>query len=154
MIQKIRDAFAIWFKEKTGIAVLYDPQPVTSAEPAIRMVFTGASEQGASRDVLTFQFTIVGSGDGPDFFLASIIEVSLKVQDVMNDGLEGGRRYFDIDVPGRTEKVRVTFTGISDSTGSFTQNEFEETETRQWRYTYVEPHVVRFDFPRSLRREV
>lgn len=154
MIGKILDTFAAWFKEAVGITVLYDPQPVMSAEPAVRMVFLGADEQGANRDVLLFQFNLVGSGDGPDVYLASIIDASLRIQDMLRACLEGGRRYVDLDIEGRPEKVRVSFSDLTNGTGSFTQNEPSENETSQWRYTYAEPHTVRFDFPRSLREDI
>jgi hypothetical protein len=149
MMKEILEAFEEWAKKKTGLPVLFDPQPVRSAEPHIRLTFTGSGEAGKSYDVLTFQLTIVGAGDGPEVFLDSIITASLAVQDLYNRELNNSQ--VDIVLPNNRGSFRVSFPDVINSTGQFIQNDGSGGETGKWDYIYTEPHVVEFTINRALR---
>lgn len=148
MINEILEKARAAIEEKIGSTVIYDPTPVQRAEPHLRLVYMGAGDQG-SLDVLSFQLNVVGAGDGPDYFLPELVATSLKVHDLFN-GSNGRDR---LDVPlAQGQVARIQFKPISlPNGGQFAENDREDTERNQFRYTYVEPHVVTISFPRNLR---
>lgn len=147
-MKEILEEFAAWVKSETGVPVLYDPQPLRSAEPHIRLTFTGAAGEGKTHATLFFQLSIVGAGDGPEVFLDRIMEASLAVVDFYNPCIH--HRQVDIVLPNGSGSFRVGFPDVMNSSGQFTRNSGDEGETVKWAYTYVEPHMVEFTFNRAL----
>ena len=146
MIADVLEAARKYLEEKTGLNVLWDPQPVKSAKPHLRLTYTGCEDQGEGHDRLTFQASILGAGSGPGKFLESVIEASLAVNDLYKDG---GNRV-DLNVNGNT--VRLSFPSLTASTGQFVQNDPTEAETSTWAYIWQEPRVFTVDFDSNLRR--
>ena len=65
MMNKILSTTASWLQKKTGLPVLYDPQPLRSAEPHLRLTFMGTEYWGKKTFAAKFQISILGAGDGP-----------------------------------------------------------------------------------------
>lgn len=123
----------------TGIRVLWDPQPVRSAEPSLRLTFIGSEEKGMGCTRLSFQLSLIGAGDGPDVFLPSLISASVNLDRIYNSCING-RQYLDIEAEGI--RTRMCFeTGLTAS-GTFSQNENKVVETNQWSYLWTEPRYI------------
>lgn len=148
-VSTMLDAFQDYMASEYGIKVMYDPQPVSVAEPHLRLAFTGAEENGAF-DKLRFQGSVVGSGDGPDVFLPAVIGMSMRVQDIWSACRNDGRRWKEI--PTSAGVLRILFQSVQNGSGQFVQNETYESEVRQWAYTYAEPHVVVLEFKKEMQR--
>ena len=78
-MKAILDSAARWLTEKTGLPVLYDPQPLRSAEPHLRLTFMGSENFGKGAFAVKFQISILGAGDGPGAYLDSIIKASVRL---------------------------------------------------------------------------
>lgn len=130
-----------------GALVMYDPQPISKAEPHVRLTYTGTSDAGDLYDSIHFSLSIVAAGDGPDVFLSYLINLSLKAHQLF---AEHGGNSRTIEVAGKECKlyIRKQLTGD----GQFLQNEETENERTQFRYTYVEPYYVEVRFPKTLRK--
>lgn len=146
--QKMRETFQAWIEDNYKLKVLWDPMPVSIAEPHVRLTFMGAEEMGAEQIDLKFALSIVGAGDGPDVFLDQLISTSIKVQNMFNKCLNSVE-YVDLETD-EGEKFRVTYEGGTSGAGQFAQNEEYLTERKQWNYVYTEPHYIIFDFKQSL----
>lgn len=144
MIQDILESARTTLERLLSATVIYDPQPVKDAEPHVRLTFTGSGNQG-SLDTISFQLSVVASGDGPDVFLRELVLLSLRVQDLFN------RTLSRIDLTlGDGSVARLFFKPLATgSAGQFVENE-NDTE-RRWRYTYVEAHIITVSFPREQR---
>lgn len=146
MVSDVLEAARKWLEERTGLKVVWDPQPVKTAQPHLRLTYTGCDDQGEGHDRLTFQASILGAGSGPGKFLESVIEASLAINDLYKDcGCHA-----DIEVKGL--KARLSFPHIASSNGQFVQNDPTETETSTWAYIWQEPRVFTLDFDTRLRR--
>lgn len=142
------EGLAYWLTQETGLSALFDPQPVKSAEPHVRLTLTGTEDRGDGPVDVRFQLNVIGAGDGPDVYLPSVIAASCRVNDLYNPCLRDGRRYADLLSPSGTE-LRILFPPIGDMTGQFSQNDVDEGEARQWRYVYTEPHYITLTIPRQ-----
>nr|WP_319520986.1 hypothetical protein [uncultured Sphaerochaeta sp.] len=148
MIEGILEVSRAAMEEKLGLTVVYDPMPAQKAEPHVRLTFMGTGDQGAY-DVLSFQLTVVAAGDGPDFFVPALVQASLKVHDLFSGS--NGKDRMDVPLAGGSA-ARIQFKPMTlPNGGQFIENEREDTERNQFRYTYVEPHVVTISFPRDQR---
>lgn len=146
MIADILEAARQYLEQKTGLNVLWDPQPVKSAKPHLRLTYTGCEDQGDGHDRLSFQASILGAGSGPGKFLESVIQASLALNDLYKDG----KCRSDIKIGEYA--VRLSFLQTASSNGQFVQNENPETETSTWAYVWQEPRVFTLDFDSRLRR--
>lgn len=124
-----------FLEQQTGKKVLFDPQPIRSAEPHLRLTFAGAEDRGSTWVQLTFQLGIVGAGDGPDIFLQEIIDLSIAVS-----RLYSCAKSTTISRGLRT--VTIGFPEFSSNTGVFQMNDGAFGETVQWAYVYAEPHWI------------
>lgn len=149
-MKEILDTVKEFLKQRTGLKVIMDPQPVKNAEPHLRLTFVGSGNQGATHSVVSFQLAIVGAGDGPEVFLDRIIEASMQVGDLYNSYLHEGKLYIDLKLASGRGSFRVNFPDTINNSGQFVQNENNENENAQWAYTYVEPHVMDVTFKRAL----
>lgn len=150
------DTVMDYLKNKTGLPVILDPQPVNSAEPHLRLTFTGATDKGPNDDELDFQLSIVGAGDGPDIFLPEIIQASLAVSDLFRGPEEENKGYVDLtftDDDNLSHNIRLYFVDEVSNTGQFIQSS-EDGEVQAWAYVYTEPHVIQVSFKSALRRGV
>lgn len=139
------DAAIAWLKQETGYGVLFDPQPIRSAEPHLRLTFTGATDRGSGYVSLAFQLSIVGAGDGPEIFLEEIILASAAVAQLY------GRCPPYVDLELKKGSARLDFPAVQNMTGTFTPNDGMMGETMQWAYAYVEPHFVTMTLKRPKR---
>ncbi len=130
------DAVVTWLRQETGYGVIFDPQPIRSAEPHLRLTFMGANHRGGGYVALAFQLSIVGAGDGPEVFLDEIISASVAVAALYE------RCPLYVDIKLEKGSVRLEFPTVQDMQGTFTQNDGMMGETMQWGYAYVEPHYV------------
>jgi hypothetical protein len=130
-----------------GALVMYDPQPISKAEPHVRLTYTGTSDAGDVYDSVHFTLSIVAAGDGPKVFLNNLIYLSLKVHQLFaEDG--GSSRTMKVSGKECRLYIRKQLTGD----GQFIQNEENESERTQFRYTYVEPYYIEVRFPKDLRK--
>lgn len=144
-MKNVLDAVKKKIKELTGGApVMFDPQPVQIAEPHVRLTYVGCGDQGEQYDVLRFQLNIVAAGDGPDVFLPSLIELSLRIHDIFQ---KESVYTFALN----QDDCRLYIRSSVNAAGQFIQNEQEESERSQFRYTYAEPHMVEVAFPKNIR---
>jgi len=86
----IKYVLSDFLKEKTGLGVFVEPQPVTLFEPHIRVMFMGFGFEGVG-DLTGYEterlctlrmdclLTLTAMGDGPDVFLDKVIESSFKL---------------------------------------------------------------------------
>jgi len=86
----IKYILADFLKEKAGIGVFVEPQPITLSEPHIRVMFAGFEFSGVG-DITGYEterlctlkmecvLTLTAMGDGPDVFLDKVIEASFKL---------------------------------------------------------------------------
>jgi hypothetical protein len=127
-------------KEKTGAKlVLFDPQPVERAQPNLRLTFTGSTVRGRELS-MEFQTTILAGGDGPEVFLSSVIELSANVSKAFEDVQ---RNYQDIEFDsGKHARIYYHPVRTNSGSGQFVRNEDQGTEANQFRFTYVEPHII------------
>ena len=123
----------------TGLKVLWDPQPVRSAEPALRLTFIGTEEKGVGCTRVSFQLSLIGAGDGPDVFLPSLISASVNLDRAYNSCINR-RQYVDIEAEG--VRSRMCFEAGLTASGTFSQNENKVVETNQWSYLWTEPRYV------------
>lgn len=137
------DALIRYLEEHTGRKVLQDPQPLRSAEPHIRLTYTGCTDQGSGYVELSFQLAILGAGDGPDVFLDEIIKTSIAVM-----RLYGCKPYEDIKLTKGS--VRIAFPDVMNNTGQFVNNDGTMGETVQWAYVYSEPHYITLTLKETL----
>lgn len=142
------EGLSYWLTQETGLPTLYDPQPVKTAQPHVRLTLTGTEDRGDGPVDVRFQLNVIGAGDGPDVYLPAVIMASCRVNDLYNPHLRDGRRYADLTSPGGTE-IRILFPPVGDTTGQFVQNDMDDGETRQWRYVYTEPHYINLTIPRQ-----
>lgn len=126
----------------TGLRALWDPQPVRTAEPQLRLTYIGSEEKGKGCTRVMFHLSLIGAGDGPDVFLPSLIEASVNLDRIYNSCINS-RRFIDMDVDGRA--VRMVFENSLTATGTFSQNEQKVVETNQWSYLWTEPRYVAID---------
>jgi|UniRef100_A0A7C4AK39 hypothetical protein len=86
----IKYVLSDFLKEKTGLGVFVEPQPVTLFEPHIRVMFMGFEFEGVgdltgheTERLCTLRMdcllTLTAMGDGPDVFLDKVIESSFKL---------------------------------------------------------------------------
>lgn len=125
-----------FLEKKTGKKVLFDPQPLRTAEPHIRLTFAGSADLGDDWVQLTFQLGIVGAGDGPEVFLQEIIELSIAVT-----RLYGCTRSVTLNLNGG-RSMTIGFPEFATNTGVFQTNDGTMGETVQWAYVYTEPHFI------------
>ncbi len=148
MIKEILDKTQSELTRLTGLMTVMDPMPVKKAAPHLRLTFMGSGDQG-SYDTLNFQLSIVAAGDGPDIYLQKIIEGSLLVHDLFR--CANGKNRVDVSLNGGGS-FRIHFKPLAlDNGGQFIENERDENEQTQFRYTFVEPHVITVSFPRDER---
>lgn len=123
----------------TGLKILWDPQPVRSAEPSLRLTFIGSEEKGVDCTRISFQLSLIGAGDGPDVFLPSLVAASVNLDRLYN-GCINGKQFIDIEAEG--VRSRMCFeTGLTAS-GTFSQNDAKVIETNQWSYLWTEPRYI------------
>lgn len=144
MTKEVLEAARTCLKQLTGLDILMDPQPLTSSKPHLRLTFTGTGDAGETHDLLYFQLSIVGAGDGPDVYLPKVINASLAIADLYRNA------YVDFKA-NEALSVRIGFPDTLSNSGQFVRQGEEETENSSWAYVYTEPHVITLDFNRSLR---
>lgn len=142
-MKAILDAVAHWLQKNTGLPVLYDPQPLKSAEPHLRLTFIGTEGWGKNTFSANFQLTIIGAGDGPGAYLDSIIKASVKLSRLY-DGC-AYERNSELLCAGHT--VRMTLCSGLAATGSFQANAEKEVETQQWSYVFSEARQLKLQIP-------
>ena len=150
-MKRVLEAVAKQLTQETKLKVLFDPQPVKSAEPHLRLTYIGSQSYGPDSEGFDFQLSLVGSGDGPDVFLPALLTASAKL-DSLYDKCEGPL-FRDLKIDSTTY-VRMTFVTGLIATGSFTQNEMKIVETNQWSYLWQEPRQMTLVVPKDylLRR--
>ena len=126
-------------EDLTGLKVLWDPQPVRTAEPMLRLTFMGTEEKGAGCTRVKFQLSLLGAGDGPDVYLPALIEASIRLDRIYNPCIHK-MQYIDIDTG-----TRLVFETYLTTSGTFSQNEQKVIETNQWSYLWTEPRYVAID---------
>ena len=144
LITSVLSSFKDYMKAEYGLMVLYDPQPIATAEPQVRLTFMGSIDNGNFSRIF-FQASVLASGDGPDVFLPAIIATSMKVQNIW----DGSNTRQVKEIESEAGVVRIRFKPVSSGSGQFIQNEQYESETRQWAYTYTEPHLVDLEFKKE-----
>lgn len=142
-MKAILDSAARWLTEKTGLPVLYDPQPLRSAEPHLRLTFMGSEKFGENTFAAKFQISILGAGDGPGTYLSSMIKASAKLSRLY-DGCADDR---NTEFVCNGQKIRMTLCSGLVATGSFTANAEKEVETNQWSYVFSEPRQMELYIP-------
>ena len=143
-IKAVLESFKVFMKTEYGLMTIYDPQPIATAEPQVRLTFMGSIDNGNFCRLL-FQASVLASGDGPDVFLPAIIATSMIVQNIWDNS--EARRVKEIE--SEAGVVRIRFKPVSNGSGQFIQNEQYESEVRQWAYTYTEPHLVDLEFKKE-----
>lgn len=142
-MKAILDSAARWLTEKTGLPVLYDPQPLRSAEPHLRLTFMGSENFGKGAFAVKFQISILGAGDGPGAYLDSIIKASVRLSRLYEGCADD--RNTELVCNGR--KIRMTLCSGLVATGSFTANTEKEVETNQWSYVFSEVRQMQLQIP-------
>ena len=142
-MKAILDSAARWLTEKTGLPVLYDPQPLRSAEPHLRLTFMGSENFGKGAFAVKFQISILGAGDGPWAYLDSIIKASVRLSRLYEGCADD--RNTELVCNGR--KIRMTLCSGLVATGSFTANAEKEVETNQWSYVFSEVRQMQLQIP-------
>lgn len=138
-VSKMLDGVAGLLHEKTGLEVLFDPQPVRQAVPHLRLTFMGAAIEDDAA-TLSFQVSIIGAGDGPDVFLPKVVGASVALARMFADRESVGFKYFEVEADGG--KFRIYLQNSAESSGQFTRTNQDGDETTQWNYAFVEPHVL------------
>lgn len=145
-MKAILDAVARLLKEKTGLDVLYDPQPLRGAEPHIRLTFMGTEEWGKGSIAANFQLSIIGAGDGPGTYLDKIIKSSAKLS-LLYGGYNEERSCI-LKVNNYT--IRISYCSGLAATGTFTANEAKEVETNHWSYVFNETRQLQIIIPMEV----
>lgn len=146
MMNKILSTTALWLQMKTGLPVLYDPQPLRSAEPHLRLTFMGTESWGKKTFAAKFQISILGAGDGPGTYLDAIIKASARLS-ALYEGCADDRNA-ELDCGGR--KIMVTLCSGLAATGTFTANAEKEVETNQWSYAFTETRQLQIAIPMEV----
>ena len=148
LLKKVFDAASAALEDLTGLPVLFDPQPVRTARPSLRLTYQGSDSGGVGAMVLKWQLSIVGAGDGPEVYLTSVVRASLALQSMYDKCRSKG--WTDLDVAGVGIGVRMSFVTGLEVTGSFSQNEMKVVETGQWSYLWTEPKYLTICIPDSV----
>lgn len=149
-MKRILEAVEAWFREETGLLTLWDPQPVRIAEPQIRLTFMGSEEFGGGAELLKFQLSLTGAGDGPSVFLPEVIKASVRISRLYNQCER--KPYTDLDIDGKRIRMSFVNEGLTPS-GTFTENEYAAAETNQWSYLWTEPRYMTITLPESFWEE-
>lgn len=145
-MKKLLEEIASVLKEETGIPVLFDPQPIKTGEPHLRLTYIGSENAGRGFSNLNWQLSLVGAGDGPDVYLPKVLKSSLKLE-ALYDKCKGPA-FRDLHVGSFC--CRMSFVAGLVATGSFSQNEMKIIETGQWSYLWTEPKYISVSIPEEL----
>lgn len=146
LLKRILDEAAAALSQRVGLSVLYDPQPVRTGEPSLRLTYMGSEDGGRGHMVLKWLVSLTGAGDGPDVYLPRVIGASLRLESLYDRCRSLG--FIDLDVDGT--KARMSFVAGLVATGSFSQNEMKVVETGQWSYLWTEPKYISISIPDSV----
>ncbi len=144
MVSRVLQSLEQFFKSH-DLKVLMDPMPIKSAEPHIRLSFSGV-EDAVGRDVtLTFTCSVLGAGDGPGVFVESVIETSIKLHKII-DGERHYKLFVDAGDVMRATEARLYFTPAKVGSGQLVEVEQYDNETTQFNYVYTESHNLKITF--------
>lgn len=146
LLKEVLDQIKTILKDKSSLDVLFDPQSVRTAAPALRLTYLGSEHYGIGASILKWQLSLVGAGDGPDVYLSSVISASLHLE-ALYDKCKG-KQYVDFPVGKYT--ARLCFESSVTPTGSFSQNEQKIVETGQWNYLWTEPRYITVNIPDEI----
>lgn len=133
-----------YLKEKTGLQVIVEPQPVNLSEPHVRIMYTGI-DIDSGPDIsgyfveklhtlkISLLLTLTAYGDGPDKFLDSVINSSFALKKVFDSA-------FSIRTVG---SYGITVEGKKRPGGQFFRNEEEGKK----QYLYEENYDVNIYIP-------
>ncbi len=112
---KVLDAFKNYISAQTGVVAVLEPEKLEVSEPNLRLMLNGFDSQGQNREKLTLTGTLTAQGDGPDYFLDSVLSASRAFLPFRD-----GSHVFEVEA-GFTASATVTRT----APGRFEQNENE-----------------------------
>lgn len=142
-LKEMMDQVKQILKDKSGLDVVFDPQPVRTAAPSLRLTYLGSEHYGIGHSLLKWQLSLIGAGDGPDVYLSSVIAASLRLE-ALYDRCKGAQH---IDFPVGKYTARLCFEETVTPTGSFSQNGEKIVETGQWTYLWTEPRYITVNIP-------
>lgn len=145
-MKKVFDAIAQELGQRSGLEVIFDPQPVRLGQPGLRLTYMGSEDGGHGRMVLKWQLSLTGAGDGPDVYLSKVVAASLRLEALYDKCRSKG--YADLMVDGVA--VRMSYVAGLEATGSFSVNEMKVVETGQWSYLWTEPRYIAVSIPDSI----
>jgi len=129
-MKAVLEAFIQYLKAHE-IPALVEPESLETTEPFFRLGFTGFDAAGKNREQLSLTGTLTAQGDGPDYFLDSVIEASRKL-------LPLRERAFPFTV---SSGVSATATMERTAPGRF-----QENEEGKYHFSYIEVYRIELTY--------